>query len=88
MYYHYHESEHDYDHNNYNDIDDGDDDDDDDDDDNDDGLKIMAWLPIRKRQNAWKSVLDKSFPASKNVPFRCIWMVGSWSKLKRNVSWD
>ena len=22
------------------------------------------------------------------VPFRCVWMVGTWSKLKRNVSWD
>ena len=20
--------------------------------------------------------------------FRCVWMVGSWNKLKRNVSWD
>ena len=70
MYYHYHESEHDYDHNNYNDIDDGDDDDDDDDDDdNDDGLKIMAWLPIRKRHMHENRYSTKAFPLRRMCPF-------------------
>jgi len=29
-----------------------------------------------------------SCPVVKNVPFRCGWMVGSWSKLEKNVFWD